>query len=146
VCPGIIIRISMQYILLVDDDEDEHLFFQWSLEKINRNISLISTFTGDQAIKLLDTTIPEMIFLDINLPGADGFECLEKMKGIINEKRIPVFLYSTEITEQTIRRAKALNAAGCIRKARNHIGLSQNIIELLNGIRVRSFEENVLLK
>ncbi|HUQ65169.1 MAG TPA: response regulator, partial [Flavitalea sp.] len=92
----------MLHILLVDDDEDEHLFFKWSIEKIKTGIDLSCVFTESQALEILENKSADIIFLDINLPGADGFDCLDVLKQIPNVKNIPVYMYSTEINENTL--------------------------------------------
>lgn len=119
------------HILLVDDDEDEHLFFRWSLEKIDTEISVLDAYNGPQAEEMLMKVSPELIFLDINLPGADGFECLEIIKNIPHIKSVPIYMYSTEITDKTIKRATKLGAAGCLKKSRSHDVLGRNIMEIM---------------
>ena len=120
----------MLRILLLDDDEDEHLFFKWSLEKIETGVCLTSVFSSDTAIKYVAENAVDIIFLDINLPGADGFECLHSIRNIQECRNIPVYMYSTEITGLTLQRATELYA-GCIKKSRNHDQLTKIIREKL---------------
>lgn len=122
----------MLHILLVDDDEDEHLFFKWSLEKIETGISFTSVFSGTQAVKHIAEKAVDIIFVDINLPGADGFDCLQSIRNIQGYKNIPVYMYSTEITITTLQRAAELHA-GCIKKSRNHNQLAKIIREKLKA-------------
>jgi CheY-like chemotaxis protein len=121
----------MPHILLVDDDEDEHLFFQWSLEKINTDITISCVFSGAQAIEQVEEKVPDIIFLDINLPGADGFDCLASIRNLESLKEVPVYMYSTEITDCTIHKAASLGANGCIKKSRNNDLLAKMIKEKL---------------
>ena len=122
----------MLRILLVDDDEDEHLFFKWSLEKIETGIWLTGVFSSDKAIKHVTENAVDIIFLDINLPGADGFECLQTIRNMQACKNIPVYMYSTEITGLTFQRAEELGA-GCIKKSRNHDHVANIIREKLRA-------------
>ena len=122
----------MLRILLVDDDEDEHLFFKWSLEKIETGICLTSVFSSANAIKHVAENPVDIIFLDINLPGADGFECLQLIRNLQANKNVPVYMYSTEITELTLQRAAELGA-GCIKKSRNHNQPAEIIREKLRA-------------
>lgn len=122
----------MLRILLVDDDEDEHLFFKWSLEKIETGICLTGVFSSDKAIKHVTENAVDIIFLDINLPGADGFECLQTIRNMQACKNIPVYMYSTEITGLTFQRAEELGA-GCIKKSRNHDHVANIIREKLRA-------------
>ena len=129
---NLIIHCQMPHILLlVDDDEDEHLFFQWSLEKIGADIRLSCVFSSTQAVVALKETVPAMIFVDINLPGADGFDCVASIRKMYHLKDVPIYMYSTEISEGTLRRAASLGAKGCIKKTRNHDLLAKMIRENL---------------
>lgn len=134
------------HVLLVDDDEDEHLFFRWSLEKIDTPVTLTGAFSSAHAQRLLADIEPHIVFLDINLPGADGFECLESIKSIPVLKDVPVYMYSTEITEQTMQRAAALGATGCIKKSRSHDMLAKCIAEILKISHDERFRKNLQLK
>lgn len=123
----------MLHILLIDDDEDEHLFFQWSVEKIGSDINLLGALSAEQAQTLLEQSIPDIIFLDINLPGADGFDCLNAIRNLPAVKDVPVFMYSTEITETSRQKAISLGAAGCLKKLRTHDVLDKIISEKLKS-------------
>lgn len=123
----------MLRILLVDDDEDEHLFFQWSIEKIGSKIDLLQAQSALQAQDLLKQFIPDIIFMDINLPGADGFDCLNAIRDLPGVSNVPVFMYSTEITESSKQKAISLGAAGCLKKLRNHDVLDKIINEKLRA-------------
>jgi CheY-like chemotaxis protein len=132
----------MLNILLIDDDEDEHLFFQWSIEKIGSGINLLGALSAIQAEDLLKHSIPDIIFLDINLPGADGFDCLNAIRDLPGIKNIPVFMYSTEITETSRQKAISLGAAGCLKKLRNHDVLDKIISEKLKTSATRHIHEH----
>lgn len=121
----------MAHILLVDDDEDEHLFFKWSLEKIKAEVTLACVFSGSQAIRVVEETVPDIIFLDINLPGADGFDCLASIRKVHNLKNVPVYMYSTEMSDSTFHKAASLGATGCIKKTRNNDLLAKMLKEKL---------------
>jgi CheY-like chemotaxis protein len=118
-------------ILLVDDDEDEHLFFLWSLEKIGEEISLQDAYTVPKAEEILMQITPDIIFLDINLPREDGFDCLGAIRQIPRLTNVPIYMYSTEITEKSMRLAAALGATGCLKKSRSYDVLGRNIMQLL---------------
>src|SRR4051812_10903686 len=114
-------------ILLVDDDDDEHLFFQWTTEKISNRLCVLHAYSGNQAVHMLQQIMPDIIFLDINLPGNDGFECLKQIREMEVCNHIPIYMYSTEITEKYKKKALELGASGTLKKSRttptfvNHI-------------------------
>lgn len=121
----------MLKILLVDDDEDEHLFFKWSMEKVGVKAEVLHAFSANQALGVVTQVTPHLIFLDINLPGADGFECLQEIRKKPMVRNVPVYMFSTSISQETVQRATMLGATGCIKKSRNHEQLASVISNVL---------------
>ena len=72
--------------MLADDDNDDCLFFSEALEKIHLPTNLTTLNNGTQLmVELANTSkLPTVIFLDLNMPRKNGFECLAEIK--VNEK------------------------------------------------------------
>ena len=68
------------FILLIDDDADEHELFSAALETVCKGCTFLSARGADEALQVLDAIIPDFIFLDINMPAKDGFQCLSEIK------------------------------------------------------------------
>jgi len=77
-------------ILVVDDEESIHLLYKEEFEEEGYEVT--SAINGEEALELFDKIEPDLVILDINMPGMDGIEVLRKMK----EKRpdIPVIISS----------------------------------------------------
>jgi DNA-binding response OmpR family regulator len=80
----------MKKILLVDDEESIHLLYRDALEEEGYEVH--SALSGDEALNTLDILRPDLVILDINMPGLNGIDTLRSMK----EKRpeMPVILSS----------------------------------------------------
>jgi CheY-like chemotaxis protein len=78
-------------ILLVEDDEDDQLFFKEALADVNPKADCMIANSGRHALDLLEIfPSPDIIFLDTNLPIMNGFEFLTAIKKIEDYSHIPV--------------------------------------------------------
>ena len=85
-------------IVLAEDDEDDFLLFQEALNEYEEPIRLNWVKDGEELMKLLkqdSAEIPDIVFLDINMPRKNGFECLTEIRSDVRLKKIPVIIYST---------------------------------------------------
>lgn len=84
-------------LFLVDDDPDDHDIFQEALKVIDDSIVCYFAHDGKEAInKLQDALLlPDMLFLDLNMPVMNGKDCLKALKDHKDLKHIPVVIYST---------------------------------------------------
>ena len=87
-----------RHILLADDDDDDRLIFKHALEGLPLDFTLITVRDGVELMELLHTTgfrLPDILFLDINMPKKNGFECLAEIKADKKLNRLPVVIFST---------------------------------------------------
>jgi response regulator RpfG family c-di-GMP phosphodiesterase len=82
-------------ILLIDDDEDDCLFFSLALEAISSTISLSCLQDVDDLLQAIECYKPSLIFLDYHLPKRSGLDCLKQIKSHPHYKHIPVVMWST---------------------------------------------------
>ena len=99
-------------ILLVDDDEDDQVIFLDALSEITGDVECITASNGADAITNLKTLIPapSIIFLDLNMPFMNGFECLEQIKKDERYKKIPVIIFTTSNSRADEIRTKEMGA------------------------------------
>jgi len=85
-------------VLLVDDDADEIFLFQEALREIGTNIRLVTTDGSKFCFDMLENIIPDLIFLDVNMPKVSGKDCLKVIKNNNKLSHIPVIMYSTSVS------------------------------------------------
>ena len=84
-------------IFLVDDDVDDQLFFTDALKEIDSSITCSIANNGREALEQLRSlsSLPEILFLDLNMPFMNGYECLSQLKSESRLSRIPVVIFTT---------------------------------------------------
>ena len=87
--------LNRLHVLLADDDIDDCIFFKEALAELLLSTQLTAVHDGEQLMQhLTDETceLPDVVFLDINMPRKNGFECLAEIKLSGKLKLLPVRL------------------------------------------------------
>ena len=92
-------------ILLADDDSDDCFFFKEALVGSPISTHLTTVPDGEHLMHLLLNKIdqlPDVLFLDLNMPRKNGFECLLEIKLISKLKLLPVVVLSTSFEKEVV--------------------------------------------
>lgn len=92
-------------VYLADDDADDRMLFEEALLEVSGNVKLITAKNGEQLMHVLDhetPSVPHLIFLDLNMPVKNGFECLDQIKKDDKFNGIPVVIFSTSCQKEAI--------------------------------------------
>lgn len=114
-------------LLFIDDDPEDTELFCEAVTYLNNSdfiyaekesVACVTANNGCMAIDLLAALkeMPDYIFLDINMPGMDGRQCLRHLKSDQLFCDIPVIMLSTTFDGQDAIALKALGAYDCIKK------------------------------
>lgn len=105
-----------KHILLIDDDEDDAIFLLDALDRVNISYKCTWAKNGEQAVSQLTYLTPDIIFLDINMPGMNGFECLAAIKQVPRLQHVPVVLHSSAMSDDCRAKGMNLGASACLAK------------------------------
>src|SRR5580765_482767 len=100
-------------LLLADDDVDDRELFCEALQAIDPSIICHLATDGKEVFEILSNNEldkPQLIFLDINMPRMDGWQCLSQLKEKSEYRDIPVLIYSTSVHQRDANRAIELGA------------------------------------
>ena len=118
-------------VLLADDDADDAQIFQEALVEADCDTTFQYVETGAEVFELLgDGLIPDIIFLDLNMPIMNGWQCLAKLKNTPAYEKIPVIMYTTSSNPRDYQIALELDAHGLISKPSN----PKVLVKILNTI------------
>lgn len=121
-------------LLLADDDRDDCIFFQDALDDLPGEINLTTVKDGVELMNFLknnNSETPDLLFLDLNMPRKNGFECLIELKSNTRLKDIPVIIFSTSLDMQIADLLFDKGAHHYIRKPNNFIKLKKIINEAI---------------
>lgn len=120
--------------LLVDDDIDDLELLREGLSSADKTIICHEASNGCEALDLLKANIlPDLIFLDINMPKMGGWECLQILKSDAAYKNIAVLIYSTSSFQKDIDYAADLGAWGFYTKPVNFMTLKQKLLCIIDA-------------
>lgn len=104
--------MGQKIIYLADDDRDDSEMFCEALSELNSMILCRHAINGEDLLIKLDKhdNTPQLIFLDINMPVMNGWECLAILKKEDRYKNIPVIIISTSSHSQEMDRAIGMGA------------------------------------
>ncbi|MGJ5643354.1 response regulator [Formosa sp. S-31] len=92
-------------IALVDDDEDDRFLFKEAIDQIHIQTELSLFENGQLFMDFLNTPkikLPQVVFLDLNMPVKNGLECLQEIRSTDTLKELSVAIYSTSSSETDI--------------------------------------------
>ena len=89
-------------ILQAEDDEDDRVLFAWALKKAGIQAEIVYACEGAECMKKLETYLPEVIFLDINMAGMNGKDCLKLIRQQQKFDAIPVIIATTSDHESDV--------------------------------------------
>jgi len=106
---------------LVDDDLDDQEIFGMALIGLGDSIKCFFANDGVHALEKLHdlSSIPDFIFIDMNMPRMNGLQCLQEIKKIDRFSQIPIYMFSTAADPKAINESKKLGAADFLVKPTN---------------------------
>jgi len=82
-------------ILLADDDKDHAALFERILKREFPEVSIFHVTDGEQLIQYLHLNQVDLLFLDLNMPCKDGYECLQEIRKDPSLHDLPIIVYSS---------------------------------------------------
>lgn len=125
--------LTNRIVMVVDDDEDDREFFKDALHDSKIGASCIEASNGVAALEILESlvTLPDVIFVDINMPKMDGKKFIEIAKADPRLKNIPFIVLSTSALFKDINDCYRLGVKAYIRKEPSAAKLALSISKAL---------------
>ena len=124
-------------VLLVEDDPGDVMMIREAFEESKQHGELYAVGDGEQALNFLrraggftSAPRPDLILLDLSLPGRDGLEILAEVKTNADLLTIPVVVLTSSRSPKDIQRCYALHANAYVTKPRDFDGMSEVIRQI----------------
>ena len=117
-------------VLLVDDDTNIRMVAVMGLED-ELDWEIQEACSGQEAIQLASTQKPDLILLDMMMPGMDGISTFGKLRELDTVKDTPIIFMTAKVQPEEIESYKILGAQGVIIKPFDPITLAQEIQDIL---------------
>ena len=99
-------------VLLIDDEPDftKPMAFWFS----SKGYYVITASDGEKGLEMIKEKRPDIVFLDLNMPGMDGVETLEKIREF--DKELPVIVVSAYVNKEKVKKLNSLGISGVFYK------------------------------
>lgn len=119
---------ELKKILYVEDEADIQMIARVALENVG-GFELLVCSTGAEAIEKATSFNPDLLLLDVMMPGMDGPTTLQELRKIPQLANTPVMFMTAKVQPQEIEFLKSLNVADVIAKPFDPMMLANNIRE-----------------
>lgn len=118
-------------VLYVEDEADIREVAEFALE--DEGFALVPCSSGQEALDKASTLTPDLILLDVMMPGIDGPSTLKKLRELPHLANTPVIFMTAKVQPSEVEQYTALGALGVISKPFDPMTLADEIRSLLGG-------------
>jgi CheY-like chemotaxis protein len=126
-------REHLKSILYVDDEPDIREVVQMSLALVE-DLIVHTCESGERALRLLPELRPDLVLLDVMMPGMDGPMTLQKIRTMPRFEAVPVIFMTAKAMPQEVARFRELGAAAVIAKPFDPIQLGNQVVAVWEGL------------
>ena len=101
-------------ILLIEDNEDNRIIYRLTLQHFGYEVS--EAVDGESGIRIATETLPDLVLMDVSIPGIDGWEATKILKAGERTMRIPIVALTAHALASDRERAKEVGCDGYLAK------------------------------
>lgn len=124
-------HLAIKTIFIADDDSDDLLLFEDALNSVDASIKLEPVSNGIELLSLLQHLKPDLLFLDLDMPGKNGLECLVEIRKNALYGQLPIVVFSSTTRPANIETAYEMGADLFFIKPANFNDLTSSIRAIL---------------
>lgn len=82
-------------LLIAEDDDEDFMFFSMAVQEVEIAVALTRAENGEMLLRILEENIPDMLFLDFQMPVMSGRACLKEIRANQRYDHLPVIMYTS---------------------------------------------------
>jgi DNA-binding response OmpR family regulator len=127
--------IAGKKILIVEDDPLLHTLLSDKMKQLReKGVEVVPVMNAEEALQKAPTLVPDLVMLDLVLPGMNGFEFLEALRKTAGFEKTPVIILSNLGADSDKERARSLGVTAYLVKANYSLSdISAAVEEVLRG-------------
>ena len=122
-------RAHLRTLLYVDDDSDIREIVEMALGLID-NLSVHTCASGGEALRVICTLSPDLVLLDVMMPGMDGPTVFARMRANTKQANCPVIFVTAKALPREIAHFRELGAVGVIAKPFDPMELGRQVLQI----------------
>lgn len=121
-------------VYLIDDDEDDRDIFSMAVTEALHGAMCITSKSGNEALEKLNNAVPpDYIFIDLNMPGMSGRECLQEIRSRSQLQNATTIIYTTSAWQKDAEEVQNLGANHYLVKPNSLTKLTAILKNILSG-------------
>lgn len=124
---------ELNTVMMIEDDADIREVAKMSLQMVG-GLQVESSHSGEQALEKLKTTVPDLILLDVMMPGLDGPTTLQKIRQIAGLESTPVVFMTAKVMQSEMEHYRSLGAVDVIAKPFDPMTLADRLKEIWSTV------------
>lgn len=118
-------------VLIVEDDEDSRYVYKAILE--DNGFEVVTATSGDDGLRLAQERHPQVILMDVSIPGMDGWSVTSRLKGDPKTAGIPLIIITAHAFPEDLRRAEKVGCDAFLTKPCEPRQVLQEVLRMLEG-------------
>ena len=119
-------------IIFAEDDEDDQFYFREAFHEINKEIQVSFVSNGNELMQLLKNFLPDLIFLDLEMPYKNGLECLVELRNNPVLNKVPVVVLSSTMRPANIQTSYEMGANLFLHKSSRYAEYSDCLKQVMS--------------
>lgn len=119
-------------IVFAEDDEDDQFYFREAFHEIDKEIQVRFVSNGNDLMQLLKNFLPDLVFLDLEMPYKNGLQCLVELRNNPSLNNLPVIVLSSTMRPANIQTAYEMGANLFLHKASRYSEYSNCLKQILS--------------